>query len=427
MNSSNSIATSRRGFLAAAGGLAAAAGIGTVSRAAALAVDAEPFYGAHQGGIATPQQRHTYFAAFDVVSKKSTDLVKLLQLWTEAGARLAAGLTVRDITIDDLVISDDGTAAGLGPARLTVTFGFGATLFDGGKKDRFGLASRQPEALVDLPRFNGDQLEPGRTGGDLSVQVCADDPQVAFHAIRELSRLGYGIVQMRWGQTGFLPGSRPGQTPRNLMGFKDGTINPDPHSQKRVGSAAVPRGFSDVVWVDKEGPAWLRGGSFMVARRIRISLEHWDRTPVDYQEEVVGRHKASGAPLGQTDEFAPLDLAAADRDGNPVIADTAHVRLAAPASHNGAQMFRRGYSYNEATAVTAERWPPWRQGMMFDAGLLFVAYQSDPRTAFIPVFQEMAKMDAMNQFTTHVGSGLFACPPGATEGGFIGQALFDSV
>ena len=416
---------SRRGFLGAAGGLVAASGLpfaASASSAAPLRI--EPFHSVHQGGIATAQQKHTYLAAFDVVAKTRPDLVRLLQLWTAAGARLAAGLPLADVTADDITIADGGSTQGLNPARLTLTFGFGPTLFERAGQDRFGLKARRPAALVDLPRFNGDQLEPARTGGDLSVQACADDPQVAFHAIRELSRIGYGLVQMRWGQTGFMPDTRATTTARNLMGFKDGTNNPRPARDPRTGTPDLPRDFSDVVWVRDDGPAWMRDGSYMVTRRIRIALEHWDRTPVDYQEEVVGRHKASGAPLGEKNEFAPLDLTAKGADGAPRLPENSHTRLGSAAANQGAQMFRRGYSYNEASAMTAERWPPWRQGMMFDAGLLFMAYQRDPRAAFIPVFERMAKLDAINQFTTHVGGGIFACPPGPRLGGFIGQGLF---
>ncbi|MEA2963519.1 MAG: deferrochelatase/peroxidase EfeB, partial [Alphaproteobacteria bacterium] len=140
----------------------------------------------------------------------------------------------------------------------------------------------------------------------------------------------------------------------------------------------------------------MAGGSYVVVRRIRMALEHWDRTELDFQEQVVGRHKYSGAPLGKQNEFDALDLEAADKDGNPVIPDNAHVRLAAAATNDGAQILRRGYSYNDGTNVTAERWPPWRQGLEYDAGLLFIAYQRDPRTGFIKIFENMSKLDIMN-------------------------------
>jgi deferrochelatase/peroxidase EfeB len=180
-----------------------------------------------------------------------------------------------------------------------------------------------------------------------------------------------------------------------------------------------------VVWVGPEGPDWMRGGSYLVARRIRIALEHWDRVAVHVQEQTIGRYKESGAPLGKTHEFDALDLDAVDKDGNPIIPDTAHVRLATAATNGGARILRRAYSYNDGVNFTAERWPPWRQGLEYDAGLFFMAYQRDPRTGFIRIFERMAKLDMMNQFTTHVGGGLFACPGGAREGQFIGQGLFD--
>ena len=419
---------SRRRLLAGAGGLLASVTATRLARAAtqptpALAAPPETFFGAHQGGIATPQQTQSYFAAFDVTAKTRDELVVMLRAWTEAAARMTEGETARPMG-DDLSVeaADGGSTLGLKPARLTLTFGFGAGLFSKGGVDRYDLAAKRPEALVDLPKFSGDQLQPARTGGDLSVQACADDPMVAFHAVRELDRLSYGWAQMRWAQAGFLPQTPAGETPRNLMGFKDGTNNPAPAGASTTPDA--PRSFDDVVWVGDEGPDWMRGGSYVVARRIRISLEHWDRTEVDFQEQVIGRHKYSGAPIGKSNEQDLLDLDRVDRDGNSLIADSAHVRLGAPAANDGAQILRRSYSYNDGVAFTAERWPPWRQGMLYDAGLLFVGYQRDPRTGFIKIYDGMSKLDALNQFTTHTGGGLFACPRGANKGEFVGQQLF---
>ena len=401
----------RRGLFAAAGGVLAAATVARVAQAAKES-DVEPFRGEHQSGIVTPPQRHSYFAALDLTTKNLSDVVALLRAWTAAAARMAAGDTALPLATDPSVpAGDSGDVLGLTPSRLTVTFGFGASLFGKDGADRYGLASRRPEALVDMPAFNGDQLVEGQTGGDLSIQACADDAQVAFHAVRQLVRLAYGTAQLRWVQSGFLPAYPVGETPRNLMGFKDGTINPKPP-------------FA-AVWVTDDGPAWMRNGSYLVTRRIRISLEHWDRTETDFQEEVIGRRKYSGAPLGGQHEFDALALDAMDPDGNPLIAENAHVRLAAPEANGGAEILRRAYSYDNGVNFTAERWPPWRQGLMYDAGLFFVAYQRDPRTGFIRIFENMAKLDALNQYTTHVGSGLFACPGGVREGEFIGQRLFE--
>jgi deferrochelatase/peroxidase EfeB len=307
---------------------------------------------------------------------------------------------------------DSGDALGLSPSRLTITFGFGVGLFTKDGNDRFGLAAQRPAALVDLPRFNGDQLIEARCGGDLSIQACADDPQVAFHAVRQLARLAYGAAEIRWVQTGFSAAGAGGGTPRNLMGFKDGTRNPGPAN------------LDEAVWVGGDGPAWMQGGSYLVARRIRIALEHWDRTDVDFQQQVVGRYKLSGAPLGGHGEFDTPDFDAADKDGNPIIPDNAHMRLGAHETNDGALILRRAYSYNDGANVIAERWPPWRQGMSYDAGLFFLAYQKDPRTGFMRIFDRMSKLDAMNQYTTHVASAVFAIPPGAAEGSFIGQPLF---
>jgi deferrochelatase/peroxidase EfeB len=269
---------------------------------------------------------------------------------------------------------------------------------------------------VDLPKFAGDQLAESRTGGDLSVQACADDPQIAFHAVRQLARIGEGVVQVRWTQTGFLPRHATGETPRNLMGFKDGTDNPPIGDSKAMDSA---------IWVGDEGPDWMRGGSYVVVRRIRIALEHWDRMTTAFQEQTVGRHKISGAPLGKTNEFERPDFDATNQDGNAVIAENSHLSIAAPANNDGAQILRRGYSYNDGVNFTAERWPPWRQGLEHDAGLFFICYQRDPRTGFVKIFSKMAKLDMMNQFVTHVGGGLFACPPGVKQGEYIGQRLFE--
>jgi len=411
----------RRRFLAGAAGAAAmsAASAGAVARTAyptaqPASREIEPFFGKHQGGITTSQQAHTYVAVFDVTTGDREDLIAMLRDWTAAAARLTQGETAAPLSDDPASApADSGEALGLPPRRLTITFGFGSTLFSKDGVDRFGLAQHRPEALIDLPRFNGDQLVPGRTGGDLCVQACAEEPQVASHAVRQLARLSYGRASIRWVQTGFLPAARGAGTPRNLMGFKDGTMNVPTSS---------PALLDRLVWVGDESD-WMQHGSYMVVRPIRIALEHWDRMKLGFQEQVVGRHKDSGAPLGTRREQDPMDLDATDAAGDPVIPENAHVRLASPATNEGAQILRRGYSYDNGVSMTAERWPPWRQGMEFDAGLLFICYQRDPRTGFVKIFDKMAKFDMMNQFVTHVGGGLFACPPGAVAGGFIGQSL----
>ncbi len=376
----------------------------------------EPFWGRNQAGIATRPQRHTYFMAFHLTTDQRGELVNLLRAWTEAAAELTqAAPRMHTAGAPDTAPLDSGDTVGIGAARLTVTFGFGATLFEKDGIDRYGLQAQRPEALVDLPRFAGDQLLPERTGGDLSVQASADDPMVVEHAIRRFVGLARGTASIAWGQIGFLGGFKKGETPRNQMGFKDGTMNV---------ASSDPRAMSDFVWVGDEGPAWLQGGTYMVVRPIRIALEHWDQMKLAFQEQTIGRHKESGAPIGQAREFDPPNLDAQDSEGNPLIAENAHVRLAVPTENGGAQILRRGYSYDNGVIHLAERWPPWRQATTFDAGLLFQCYQRDPRTGFIRIFARMAQFDMLNQFTTHVGSGLFACPRGAKPGEFIGQGLF---
>ena len=426
-------ALSRRRFLATSCGFAAAAGAGLCAHAKPGAIkptseagkpvhgsarDAiEPFWGGHQGGIVTPMQGHTYFAALDLATNERDDIVRMLKEWTAATARMTAGQTAEPLGQDATrPAPDSGETRGLAAARLTVTFGFGAGLFVKDGQDRYGLASRRPVALVDLPKFTGDQLLDSRTGGDISVQACADDPQAAFHAVRQLTRLAYDVAQIRWVQTGFSNNFGGTETPRNLMGFKDGTNNP---------SIRDPKAMEQFVWVGSEGPDWMQGGSYLVARRIRIALEHWDRMNTAFQEQTVGRHKYSGAPLGGAQEYDKADYDATDKEGNPVIPENSHVRLAAAVNNDGAEIFRRPYSYNDGANFTAERWPPWRQEMEYDAGLFFLCYQRDPRTGFIKLFDKMSKFDMMNQFVTHTGGGLFACPGGMAQGQFIGQRLFD--
>jgi deferrochelatase/peroxidase EfeB len=442
----------RRGFLGKAGGLMVAAGTlaaGSVAEAAVKPKAAlepapsavvaakdgiEPFFGTHQGGIVTPQQDYTYLAVFDLQTEKRAEVIALLQRWTDAANKMTRGQNAGPLgnsdgvtgsdpdssanNVNDIAPGDSGEALGLQPSRLTITFGFGPGLFERNGVDRYGLAQRRPAALVDLPKFNGDQLVPEKTGGDICIQACANDAQVAFHAVRQLARLAYGAAGIKWVQTGFQSAPKDGSTGRNLMGFKDGTNNP---------STTKPELMNQFVWAGDEGPAWMKNGTYTVVRRIRITLEHWDRMQLSFQEQVVGRHKYSGAPLGKAHEFDPVDLAAQDKDGNSVIPDNSHVRLSNPGSNDGEQILRRGYSYNDGANFYVERWPPWRQEVEYDAGLLFVAHQRDPRTGFIRINEKLSKIDIMNQFITHVGSGIFASPPGAAEGSYIGAALFEGL
>jgi len=422
-----------RGGLLTGAGLAGGVAGGFAGHALAspgTAIATEPFYGAHQSGILTDTQRQVVLASFDLTTSDPGDLATLLQEWTRLAAQLAAGQSVTvpiytppagagaDAYADSTggsTTDDSLEAYQLGPSRLTLTIGFGRSLFiNANRTDRFGISAELPDALAALPHFPGDELTAADSDGDLFLQACADDPQVAFHAVRSIARIAPDVATLRWTQVGFSP-DNSGGTPRNLMGFKDGTMNSNVHP---------PDDLSDTVWAGQEGPPWMYGGSYLVYRRIRITLEHWDRLAPTLQEQVIGRQKLNGAPLGASSEFSPLDLDARDADGNYVIPETAHVRLAAPEANGGAVILRRAFSYNNGTTQFTERWPPWRQALEYDAGLLFLAYQQDPRTAFVPIFTRLAEADALNQFTTHTASAVFAVPPGVSgPGDWIGRAL----
>jgi len=371
---------------------------------------AVPFYGRHQAGITTPAQDHLHFVAFDVITEKRGELVELLQEWTAAAARMTQGKSAGPfgpVGGDPQAPPDDtGEALDLPPSQLTLTIGFGPSLFD----ERFGLADRRPPALVDLPSFPGDALIPEISGGDICVQACANDPQVAVHAIRNLARIGFGRVSVRYSQLGFGRTSSTSyaqETPRNLFGFKDGTAN------LKLEDAAM---LDEHLWVAPgDGPGWMTGGTYLVVRKIRMHIETWDRAPLAEQEAIFGRDKARGAPLTGRDEFDEPDFTKTGADGKPVIAENSHVRLAHPSRHGGARLLRRGYNYVDGSDGLGR----------LDAGLFFMAYQRDPRKQFIPIQMELARHDALNEYIKHVSSGVFACPPGVTDAGdFWGRALF---
>ena len=386
--------------------------------AAAAADDASatvPFHGPRQAGIATPQQRDLVFAAFDLTTSSRRALRTLLQEWTDAAVALTAGRAVAPAgSSPRRGPSDPGEAAGLPAAQLTLTFGFGPTLFEADGRDRFGLAHVRPTVLEPLPPFQGELLDPAGSGGDLCVQACANDPQVAFHAIHVLARIAGSDAILRWAQRGFWPvaATPAGPTPRNLLGFRDGTAN-----IRGDDEAALDR----FVWVQpSDGPAWMHGGSYLVVRRIELMFESWDPLPLAEQERAIGRHKASGAPLGTRSEGDPLDLRATDARGNPLIPADAHVRVASAAANGGQRILRRGYSYSGGSRPG----PLDKGGHQIDGGLFFIAFVRDPQRQFVPLQRRLATNDALSMFTVHTASAIFACPPGTPKHGFVGEHLF---
>lgn len=410
-------------MLGGAAALGAAAGIGgtTMARAAGHDYSAKPamlvpFFGDHQAGIATAAQDRLHFVTFDLSPAATrNDLIGLLTAWTGAASQMTAGHDVGTGAVTGNPASppdDTGEALELPAARLTLTIGFGTSLFtDANGHDRFGIAGSRPAQLEDLPIFPGDALDPDRSGGDICIQACADDPQVAVHAIRNLARIARGTAWVRYSQLGFGRTSATTtdqRTPRNMFGFKDGTANV---------KAEDTQTMNDAVWAQAgDGADWMTGGTYLVTRRIRMLIEPWDSTPLTEQERVIGRAKGNGAPLGGQAEFDPVNLEATDADGAPVIDPQAHVRLSHSSQNRGAVILRRGYSFVDGTDHLGR----------LDAGLFFMAYQRDPRKQFSRIQSSLAgkQNDALNEYIQHVGSGLFACPPGVKPGEHWGQRLF---
>ncbi|WP_290513769.1 iron uptake transporter deferrochelatase/peroxidase subunit [Aeromicrobium sp.] len=420
---------SRRKLLGAAGVGALAAGAAgggyAVGRepAAPIVVDPDaapvPFDGVHQAGIVTPAQDRLYFATFDMTSEKRSDLISLLQDWTAAARQMSQG---NDVGKFGAVAGsryappeDTGEALGLPPSGLTITVGFGRSLFSVDGKGtgvaRFGLDGQLPDRLKDLPSFSGDRLDRALCDGDLAIQACANDPQVAVHAVRNLVRIAFGRASVRYSQMGFGRTSSTSTaqvTPRNLFGFKDGTANIKVEEKSDV---------DDFVWVhENEGPAWLVGGSYLVSRKINMRIETWDREPLEGQERIIGRTKGSGGPTSGGDEFATIDFATKGADGEPAIAMKSHVRLAHPDFNKGAKLLRRGYNFVDGSNGLGQ----------LSAGLFFLAYQRDPEKQFVQIQRSLAGLqnDLLNEYLVHVGSALFACPPGVGPKGFWGDKLF---
>ncbi len=419
---------SRRGLFGAAGagGLAAsalawaaAASTGSGTSEESAAGPAYPFHGDHQAGITTPSQDRMHFAAFDVADGVDRDaLIRLLRDWTAAAANMsrgeAAGGADPFTGNYDSPPEDTGEADGLPPAGLTITFGFGPSLFSGADGiDRFGIADRRPAALERLPHFVADKLDPAGSDGDLCVQACANDPQVAVHAIRNLTRIAFGRVRLRWSQLGFGRTSSTSidqATPRNLFGFKDGTMGLRGEQTDLIDEHVWVRPGADA------GAEWLAGGSYLVARKIRMHIETWDRSSMREQENIVGRTKREGAPLSGGDEFDQPDFALAGRGGAPMVDPRSHVALAHPDHNDGVHMLRRGYNYVDGNDQLGR----------LSAGLFFVAFVTDPRTHYIPMQSRMSRNDLMMEYLQHIGSGLWAVPGGIPEGAYVGQQLFEA-
>lgn len=356
-------------------------------------VNSYPFFGKHQQGITTPAQKHIYFLVLDLHTESLAEIREVFKIWTAYASKLTAGENVAPYSKNVLVPTNDtGEADSLNPYDLTITFGVGASFFD-----KLGLKGAQPKALKDLPHFPRDQLRPEFSGGDICIQSCANDPQIAFHAVRNLVRVARLKVTMKWSQMGFNSYENR-ETPRNLFAFKDGTINPSENELDKV------------VWVKDR--TWLDNGTYLIIRRVQMHLETWDRSHLKGQNDTFGRKRDSGAAYGKKGEFEEADIEARDESGKRIMPEDSHVFLAKKA---GIQILRRSFSF--ASGVDS------RTGQ-FDAGLLFISFQKDPMQ-FIKIQNTLGNRDRMNEYITHIGSGLFACFGGVSQRkeDYIGRAL----
>lgn len=351
-----------------------------------------PFHGPHQAGVTVPPQAHTTLVGLDLLP--GTDraaLRRLMRLLSDDAARLTRG---------QAALADSEPELAAVPADLTVTFGFGPELV---RRAATGTAVG-PAWLRPLPAFTIDRLEDAWSGGDLLLQVAADDPLTVAHALRMLLKDARAFATVRWSQPGFrrARGSEAdGTTMRNLFGQVDGTVNLMP------GTAD----FDRLVWVDD---GWLAGGTGMVLRRIRMDLDSWDQLDRGGREQSVGRFLASGAPLTGAAEHDEPDFAATTAIGFPVIPEFSHLRRARSEDPDQ-RIYRRGYNYDAAPA----------DGLVSESGLLFLSYQADVDAQYVPLQRRLDELDLLNEWTTPIGSAVFAVPPGCAEGGYVGETLLD--
>ncbi|WP_327402855.1 iron uptake transporter deferrochelatase/peroxidase subunit [Streptomyces sp. NBC_01288] len=409
-NTSPGEGISRRRLLGTAGatGLVLGTAGGAVGYASApagatpltsLGEDMAMFHGKHQPGITEGLQARGHLVAFDLAAGASRkEAAALLRRWSTTAQRLMAGEAAAQ---DDTEVARDA-----GPSSLTITFGFGNSFFS-----RTGLEKQRPVSLDPLPDFSSDHLDKTRSNGDLWVQIGANDALVAFHALRTIQKDAGSAAKVRWQMNGFnrTPGATAHKmTARNLMGQLDGTRNPKPAESD----------FDKRIFVPASGstdPAWMANGSYAVVRRIRMLLDDWEKLSTGAQENVVGRHKSTGAPLSGGGETTAMDLEKTDAKGALVVPINAHARIARPDQNGGAAMLRRPFSYHDG--IAADGTP--------DAGLLFVCWQADPLRGFVTVQRKLDRGDALSTYIRHEASGLFAVPGGAAEGEYVGQRLLE--
>ncbi|MGA9872138.1 MAG: Dyp-type peroxidase [Rhodococcus sp. (in: high G+C Gram-positive bacteria)] len=380
-----------------AAGLTSAAGFTVGDARAATPVtggETVEWRGIHQAGVVTEPQSHALFVGLNLVAGAGRrEVTGIMKVWTEDIGRLTQGAPA---------LADTESELATRASRLTVTVGFGPAVFDA-----VGLPEYRPSWLKPLPAFGIDRLDPNYSGGDLLLQVCADDPVTVAHAVRVLTKNVRSLVVVGWTQRGFRRSrgvEKPGTTMRNLMGQVDGTVNPSPDADD----------FEKLVWDDGSEQPWFRHGTSMVLRRIRIEMDTWDELDRTGREQSVGRTLDTGAPLTGVGEFDEADFTATDRFGIPVIPPSSHIARAHHL-HDGERIFRRAYNYDD---------PPG-PGELSNSGLLFACYQRNVDTQFVPIQHRLDQFDALNEWTTPIGSAVFAILPGVGHTGYLGGSLLD--
>lgn len=402
------------GALALAGGCPVAHAAKPQSAPGTLSPNArmekQPFYGEHQAGILTPQQASMMLVAFDVLASDKADLQRLFRLLTQRIAFLTEGGPAPETPNPRLPPMDSGILGPfIAPDNLTITVSLGDSLFD----DRFGLRAQKPKKLQKMERFPNDALVSSLSHGDLLVQICANTQDTVIHALRDLIKHTPDLLSVRWKREGFISDhaarSKGKETPVNLLGFKDGTANPDSSDNALM---------DKVVWVtsDQAEPAWAVGGSYQAVRIIQFHVEFWDRTPLKEQQTIFGRDKQTGAPLGMHNEHDVPDYAS--DSGGDVIALDSHIRLANPRTPEtqSSLMMRRGYSYSLGVTNAGQ----------LDMGLLFVCYQHDLEKGFLTV-QKRLNGEALEEYIKPIGGGYFFVLPGVKDQNqYLGQALLEA-
>ncbi|MGO3031466.1 iron uptake transporter deferrochelatase/peroxidase subunit [Pseudomonas helleri] len=373
--------------------------------------DHHEFHGQHQNGIVTPRPAAGMLVSFDVLATDRADLERLFRTLNERIAFLTKGGPVTQVD-PKLPPTDSGI---LGPVvtpdNLTVTVSVGESLFD----ERYGLGNVKPKHLSRMQGFPNDALEPAFCHGDLSLQFCANTADTNIHALRDIVKNLPDLLLVRWKQEGTVPPqapTKPGvppQSARNFLGFRDGSVNPDSNDNTLMNS---------IVWVQpgSDEPKWAVDGSYQAVRIIRNFVERWDRTPLQEQQSIFGRNKASGAPMDGHHETDVPDYSK-DPEGKVTKLD-AHIRLANPrtAETSKSLILRRPFNYSNGVNKNGQ----------LDMGLLFICYQSNLENGFIAI-QTRLNGEPLEEYLKPIGGGYFFTLPGVRDDkDFIGRSLLNA-